>query len=377
MSSDTPKDFKSMFNPASIQRLGQWVKQLDEAFDEATFAHAALDGLDSMEMKARAAHLRDAILEGSKSSPQALIKALVRGLQDEKTRDGAPMGFELWPLTMLVASHGLSDIDVGFEALVLLTRRFTSEFAVQSFLLHDPARTLERMRSWAVSPNEHDRRLVSEGTRTRLPWGRNMTAFFEAHSQEILGLLELLKDDPAVYVQKSVANHLNDLTRSDPERVLDVLERWNTDAPGGRSWIIRHALRTLLKQGHPRALELLGYTQQLDDVQCEVVDCSDTVRFKESLTWTARISRSEGATGSKNLMVDYELGFASAKGTARKKVFKWRKLTLKPGQCVELEGSFPFKPITTRRYYDGTHTWTLWINGVPQSTYTFELCEVQ
>ena len=376
MSTQTPRDFKSLFNSDSIARLGAWFSSWDQTFDESQFRAYALAGLDALEMKARAAHIRDALREASQLDPHACIGSITDALSSDPTRESAPSGFELWPVTMLVAHEGQSCPEQAFDALILLTRRFTSEFAIQPFLVNHPLETLDVLSTWVASSNEHDRRLVSEGTRTRLPWGRNMEAFFDQHREAVLGLLDLLKDDPAVYVQKSVANHLNDLTKTHPELVLTLLEGWALDPTPDRRWIIRHALRTLLKQGSPRALGLLGYTQDLEDVECEVTEGADVVRFGEALTWTARLTRDPEAVGEKALMVDYELKMASAKGAARSKVFKWRKLTLSAGEEVRVEGRFAFRSISTRRYYNGEHALTLLINGVAQRTHRFELVGV-
>lgn len=376
MASQTPQDFKSLFNNESIARLGMWFALSDDTFDVQTFETLANNGLTSLEMKARAMHIRDALRAASALEPRACLESITHGLREEPAAHTAPTGFELWPVTMLVAQEGLECIEQAFEALLLLTRRFTAEFAIQPFLKHHPHSTLDVLRTWSTSDNEHDRRLVSEGTRTRLPWGRNMVAFFNAHQPDVLGLLDQLKDDPAVYVQKSVANHLNDLTKTHPELVLELLSTWALDPTPQRTWIIRHALRTLLKQGSPKALSLLGYTQDLEDIQCDVTQSAEVVSFGDALSWTARFAREESEQDDKALMVDYELQMASAKGVLRTKVFKWRTFTLSPSDEIEIKGSFAFKSLSTRRYYNGAHTFRLLINGVVQHTHNFELVGV-
>jgi 3-methyladenine DNA glycosylase AlkC len=139
-----------------------------------------------------------------------------------------------------------------------LTKRFTAEFSIRAFLEADPVATLERLEEWATDPNVHVRRLVSEGTRPRLPWAPRLPRFVE-DPQPVLRLLEMLKDDPELYVRRSVANNLNDIAKDHPDLVVEVCARWSLQASPERRWLIRHGLRTLVKQGHEGALAVLGY----------------------------------------------------------------------------------------------------------------------
>src|SRR5439155_19195149 len=131
------------------------------------------------------------------------------------------------------------------------------EFDVRPFLLRYPRYTLRTLAEWADDPNEHVRRLVSESTRTRLPWSVHLEAF-KRNPKPVLQLLERLKDDESRYVQRSVANSLGDILKDNPDVGFSTLERWALSGSAGRRWLIRHAVRYQAGKGVPRALRLFG-----------------------------------------------------------------------------------------------------------------------
>ena len=162
------------------------------------------------------------------------------------------------PHCFFVAEYGLDHFEPSMQAHYQLTQRFTAEFSIRPFLIKHTEATLARLRQWARDPNEHVRRLVSEGTRPRLPWASRLPAF-QADPAPVLALLELLKDDPALYVRRSVANNLNDIGKDHPRVLMQTAQRWMRDATPERAWVVRHALRWAVKQGDPAALKVLGF----------------------------------------------------------------------------------------------------------------------
>ncbi len=155
-----------------------------------------------------------------------------------------------------VARQGLEDPDFSLEALRDLTPYGSAEFAVRPFLVRDLTGTVRTLTRWAEDENEHVRRLASEGSRPRLPWGLRLAALVQ--DPEPTGpILDRLQDDPSLYVRKSVANHLNDIAKDHPDRVIARVSAWDRDRPG-TAWIVRHALRTLVKRGDARALKSVG-----------------------------------------------------------------------------------------------------------------------
>jgi hypothetical protein len=214
------------------------------------------------------------------------------------------------------------------------------------------------------------RRLVSEGTRPRLPWAPRLRAFQE-DPRPVIALLELLKDDAERYVQRSVANNLNDIAKDHPELAVEVSRRWLVDASPSRRWIVRHALRSLVKKGHRGALDVMGVggKPRVDISGIRLAPATTRiggeVRFSFEIVSTSRKTQ--------ELLVDFAVHYVKANGTARPKVFKLRKLALPPSGRVELGSAISLKGMTTRKHYPGRHGIEALINGVPYRLGTFEL----
>lgn len=259
-----------------------------------------------------------------------------------------------------VALYGLEDWEASLPALEWFTRFSSAEFAVRPFIVQDTPRMMGQMLAWAAHTNDHVRRLASEGCRPRLPWGMALAAF-KRDPTPILPILETLRDDPSEYVRRSVANNLNDIAKNHPALIVALLERWNADATPERRWIIRHALRTLVKSGHTDSLALLGYTDSIQvrvdsfGVDAPSVPLGGTLRFAVTLTSLAE--------GEQALMIDYAVHYRKANGSLSPKVFKLSKITLQPGETRTLQRRISFRPITTRVYYPGEHRLSLQING--------------
>ena len=215
------------------------------------------------------------------------------------------------------------------------------------------------MSKWVADPNRHVRRLVSEGTRPRLPWGIRLTQLV-ADPAPTLPLLKALRDDTQDIVRRSVANHLNDISKDHPDLVADIARAWMPGADKNRERLLRHACRTLIKQGHGGALAAFGINSprlELGELSVE----TEVVEFGGALAFTANISSVD--TAPQELVSDYVLHFRKANGTRTGKVFKWKNVTLKAGAAMSLTRSHPIRPITTRRYYQGRQAVSLRING--------------
>ena len=182
--------------------------------------------------------------------------------------------FVYLPHVYFIAEHGIDHFEAAMRAQYEVTKRFTAEFSIRAYLDRYPQATLERLMAWTRDPNVHVRRLVSEGSRPRLPWAGRLRRFQEDPSP-VLELLEELKDDPEEYVRRSVANNLNDISKDHPERTVEVAERWWKGASPNRKRLVRHALRTLVKAGHPGALAVLGYASD-SPASVQSVVCSPT-----------------------------------------------------------------------------------------------------
>ena len=268
-------------------------------------------------------------------------------------------GWYMMPLAHFVEVYGLEHFAVSVRAMKEITQRHSSEFTIRPFLVRYPEAMLAVLQEWAHDPSFHVRRLVSEGTRPRLPWGMRLHQFVKDPTPT-LALLEHLKDDPSEYVRRSVANHLNDITKDHPDLAVATVRRWQEGASPERAWIIRHALRSLVKAGHPEALALLGFgsaTVSLVNFQLE----PPVVRLGEGVTFTFTLRNDAAAT--QDLLIDYLVHYVKANGSTSPKVFKLTTRTVPPGATVTLEKKHIFRPVTTRVHYPGTHTLEIQVDG--------------
>jgi 3-methyladenine DNA glycosylase AlkC len=252
-----------------------------------------------------------------------------------------------------------------------LTRAFSCEFAIRPFLVHHLDQTLAACRTWTASPSPAVRRLPSEGTRPYLPWGPKVPALL-ADPEIGIALIDALRHDPDEVVRRSVANHLNDIARDHPDRVAAIAAAWSAEAETD-SAMVRHALRGLVKKGHPGAMAVLGFTTEPDvDVDHFSVEPGD-VSLGDSIELETTI-RSTGATPQR-MVVDFVIHHIGARGDANPKVFKWTTVTLEPGEVLTLRKRRLIQTASTRRYHAGTHRVELTIAGSTRADTAFELLD--
>ena len=278
-------------------------------------------------------------------------------------------GFNGMVFSDFVGQFGLDHLEESLHALEQFTQVGSGEFAIRQFILRYEKITMERMLQWTQHESEHVRRLASEGCRPRLPWAVALPKYKKDPSP-VLPILEQLKADPSKYVQKSVANHLNDLTKDNSELVLDLLEGWKEGASSDTQWIIKHALRGLIKSGDKRALRLLGFEEVKVSLSNFLLD-SPSVTLGGSLTF--RFDIKNRGKKKAQVSVDFVIHFVKANGSTAPKVFKLKNLSLDAGQTTQVEKNHGIKPITTRKYYSGTHKLSIQVNGNVLGEKEFEL----
>ena len=340
---------------------------------------AAEQQLSGLSLRERADLLRDALLTDLPGTYADLARTVRAALA------GGPefTGWLIWPVTSAVAVKAVeadaaaagtpaSDAAAFDDALALLaelTSRLTSEFAIRTLLRHDLDRALGIIAGWTDSPDADIRRLASEGTRPYLPWSVRVPGIISRPGATV-PLLDALYRDESEFVRRSVANHLNDLSRDNPELVVQTARRWLADPAPHTAGLVRRALRTLIKRGNTDALALLGFTPAAVEVSGPVL-ASAQVPFEGTVRFTATI-RNTG-TEPARLAIDYIVHHRKANGTQTGKTFKLTTATLAPGEELAVGRAHSFRPITTRRYHPGPHAVTLQVNGVPTARAVFEL----
>ena len=361
-----PSAFKDFFNKALVEDMAHHLHRVWPGFDKKAFVSEALRNFPALELKQRAHQIAAALgTHLPKDVPKALrtVTAALRPLRANGELDPDPKkgiaGWAILPFGEYVAAHGLDHPKDSLAALRELTIRSTSEFAIRPFVVRHADETLRTLKAWAKDKNEHVRRLVSEGTRPRLPWGMQLKSFVKDPAP-ILPLLEALRDDPSEYVRRSVANSLNDIAKDHPDLVAAIAGRWLKDASDERARLVRHACRTLIKAGHRATLTALGYAPTAKVKLARFSLSPSRLTFGNALTLKVEIKST--ARAPQKIVLDYVVHHRKKNGSSAK-VFKWKAFTLAPGETVNFEKKHAIRRITTRVYYPGAHKVEVMANG--------------
>lgn len=268
-----------------------------------------------------------------------------------------------------VQVYGLADFNISIKALEFLTEFSTSEFAVRPFIEKYLKETVKQLLIWSKSNNHHVRRLSSEGSRPKLPWAHPLRGFIKDPTP-VLPILENLKNDESLYVRKSVANHLNDISKNHPELVLSVCKNWygktkNTD------WIVKQALRTLLKKGNKEALAIFG-TSNADKIEVEALQLSkNKLKIGDGFTFTFELKNTDKI--EQILRLEYIIHFMKSNGSTSPKIFKITETILSAQAKKQWVKKHQFANLTTRKHYTGKHQLAIVVNGDVKQLVDFEL----
>lgn len=357
---DNPNAFKNLIGPDLVLRISKSLKFAQAQIQLEEFEKIGAR-LQPLEMKNRVEVIREGLYKTLPPNYSEALKILLASLKAEQLK-----GFDLWPYTDFIKNYGLNDLNASLQALKIMTQLFTGEFAVRPFLAKKTAATLSFLEDGSKSKNKHIRRWASEGTRPRLPWGERLDVFIKNPDLNRT-ILENLKYDNELYVRKSVANHINDISKDNPDYALSLLKSWQK-APAQHkekiNWITRHALRSLIKSGHPKALALIGAKSNVKVQLSGFRIKKSKLRIGEPLHFQFKI-KSQSKEQQK-LVVDYAIHFLSARKKHSKKVFKLKTFELLGQNDIFLEKKHSLKPITTRKYYSGEHWVEIQVNGRTQ-----------
>ena len=378
--------FKLLIHAGTVATTAQQLQRAWPGFQAPSFQAQALAGLDALEMKARAMHIADALQAHLPADFDHAAEVIEASLAPPVPADSpasqvaGPQGLAgwiVWSLGEVVTRGALADarrLERALQALHALTQRFSAEFAIRPLLRDHPEAVLATLQRWTTDPSAHVRRLVSEGSRPRLPWGLRLQALVDDPSPT-LPLLRALQDDPSEYVRRSVANHLNDIAKDHPGQVADWLEAHLPGAPAPRQALLRHASRTLIKQGHARVLQAWGLGQAF---QGELHFSLGPTELSLGGSLALTLSLQSSARQDQTLVIDYAVHHVKAHGGSSAKVFKGWQLTLPAGGQRLLRKTHAVRPISTRRYHPGWHRVELLINGqvVAEQGFALSLPEV-
>ena len=353
---------KNLYGAEVPRRIAAMIGAVHPAFDGKAFLKTALNGYEALALMPRGSHIADALhAHLPRDYPMAIRIVLASLNEPAHLRAGnALASFLFLPHTLFVAKYGLQHFELSMQAQHTLTQRFSAEFSIRKFIEQNQILALAFLRQWATDPSEHVRRLVSEGTRPRLPWAQRLRDF-QRDPRPVVELLELLKDDASLYVRRSVANNLNDIGKDHPDVMIAVAERWLKGANENRRWIVRHALRSAVERGEPGALRLMGFG---DSAKVAIHASKITpVRVKKGATATIAFQVAGTAKTTQHLLVDLKVHFVKANGKSNAKVFKLRELDLPSHTTALFAKRLSLKDLTTRKHYPGVHRVEAIING--------------
>ncbi|MBK1811138.1 DNA alkylation repair protein [Clostridium sp. YIM B02505] len=351
---------KDIYNESFLKNFGEKVKHSYLDFNIEIFVSEVLkDNWDELALKQRMRRIAESL---GRCLPRSYNEALKIMFSIDEECVGFPYLF--FPDFVEVFGQGEEDLDLSIKALERFTVRSSSEFAVRHFLIKYPERMISQMKIWAKSDNEHIRRLASEGCRPRLPWGIALS-MFKKDPTSVLSILEILKKDSSLYVRKSVANNLNDISKDNPTLVIETVKRWKNDN-SNTDWIIRHGCRTLIKKAVPEVMELFGYTKVNDEQ--ELVESSSiiiepkTVTIGETSELTYSINIKEGQNAK--VRIEYSIDFVKSRGKVSSKAFLITDKVVAGGVIIRGTKKHSWADLTTRRHYPGKHKISLLVNGV-------------
>ncbi len=360
-----PAPLKDYIDDGVVDELARRFAAADDRFDTEGFVATTGPRLGGLELKARidliARRLHAALGDDYPTSLAAVVAV---------ARAEPPVGgWVAWPLPTVIELFGLEHPDTSLAAMEHVTKRMSCEFAVRPFLREHFDVAYARLEVFTANDDEHVRRLPSEGTRPRLPWGMKVQQLVDDPMPGI-ALLHRLRHDPSEMVRRSVANHLNDVAKDHPALVVDTVAAWMTEADTDRR-MVSHALRTLIKRGDSRALAALGFTIDPDVAVDEFSVSPGVVGMGDHITLHADL-RSTAPTPQR-LVVDFVVHHVNASGGASPKVFKWTTVELAPRERRMLEKRRLIQQASTRTYWAGNHRVELQVAGAVVAETSFDI----
>jgi 3-methyladenine DNA glycosylase AlkC len=360
---------KLVYNKTFLLSLTDALVKIKPNFRSSEFMELVLDNTwKQRELKERMHHLAYSLQSFFPTDPEEAIPPileLTRTLRQEETS----LSFAYMFIPDFIEQTCLSHPDLACLAMEEITQFTSCEFAVRPFILKYPKKMMQQMQKWATHKHPHVRRLASEGCRPRLPWAMALD-FLKKNPSPILPILNRLKDDPSEFVRKSVANNINDISKDHPSLVIDLVRKWKGQS-SNTDWILKHGCRTLLKSGHTEILPLFNFMQNKKIKVRDLVILTPKIKMGESLQFEFDLISEERQPTLVRL--EYGLDFIRSNGRHSRKVFKLSEKEYSENSSTRIIKRHSFRPITTRRYYEGLHRLTIIVNGSEKLSEDFYL----
>lgn len=362
---------KEKFNQAAAEELADQILSVWPEFDRSRFLAQATCDLEALEMKERWVQFADALAETIPGDFEEAVAILLRSLPPPKlTSEDQSEGWIQGVISHFISVHGLEHYETSIVALTELTMRFSAEFAIRPFADRYQERVLADLLKLSGHENVHVRRWCSEGIRPLLPWGMKLKSL-AADPVPALPILNRLYRDSDLYVRRSVANFINDISKNQPELAVETCQRWqDQNSSPETAWVIRHGLRTLIKNGDSEALALMGFGNP-EKLVARFSISSEKVQIGGQLELCLELQ--SDTEKDQKLVIDFAVYYLRKNGGWSRKVFKWKSYTHPGKTTITLRKSHKFHLTTTRALYPGPHKAELLINGETYGEVAYEL----
>ncbi len=373
--------FKNMYNKPFFDRFMKDLKLVIPDFDAREFVSQVMDEeWENKELKQRCRHITTVLKKFLPADYKEAIAKILELLDHVKSArpdfsriDDKKFGLTLEYGAILdnyVEQYGLDDYGTSVKAIEKITQFTSCEFVVHPFIIRYPDKMMKQMLVWSKHEHWGVRRLASEGCRPRLPWAMALPDL-KKDPAPILPILENLKNDPARFVRLSVANNLNDISKDNPQIVIDLVKRWKGESKEV-DWIIKHGCRTLLKQGNPEVMKLFGFDCMGENIRIEDFQIlTPVVKVGNSLEFSFNLLN--GNHRKTKIRLEYGIYYQKANGTLAKKVHKISEKEYAGNSTTQITRRHSFRVVTTRKFHPGLHQVAVVINGNEFEKHDFEL----
>lgn len=357
--------FKNVYSPEFFDRYADVLRQvLPDINKEEFIAAIYIAEWEKLEIKQRMRHITGVLKKHLSDDFKIAVKQLLKSISiliSEGETEGVALGrIEYIFMSDYIEIYGIDDFDTSVNAFETITQFTSSEFGVRPFIIKYGQKMLDLMYLWANHKNEKVRRLASEGSRSRLPWGMAIPAL-KKDPTPLLPILETMKNDPSPYVRKSVANNLNDISKDNPQVVINIVQQWKGKSKE-TDWILKHACRSLLKEANQEVLDLFGFGS-IDAIEISHFELSnDRIHIGQHLEF--KFNLHNHSTKDELLRLEYGLYYQKKNGSMSRKVFKISEKIYKAKSVRAITRHQSFRVVTTRQLHPGAHQVSLIINGM-------------
>ncbi|TGM88659.1 DNA alkylation repair protein [Leptospira licerasiae] len=361
---------KNFYDDKALLKIGtQFSKVLSHKQPEHWVQEIKGKDWKKLELKQRIKRIAEVL---SNSLPKPFPKAVPPLLKISKVLEKEFPGSQRFYIIFLGESVEISGINHPEESLYCMeqiTQIISCEFSIREFLIRYPEITWKKMLEWSNHSHPGTRRLASEGSRPRLPWGKGIPGL-KKDPERTLPILENLKNDPDEVVRRSVANHLNDISKDHPDLVISIAKNWigrseNTDL------LLKHALRGLLKQGDSETLSIFGFPKNKSAKISKLEIQPNTIEIGKHLIY--RFEMKSEAKEPTLYRLESKIHYLKPLGKFSIKVFQIEERKFFPKETKVYERKQSFQQMTTRIHSPGIHKLEIIVNGETKAKAEFKV----